>query len=465
MVLLQIGVIIGVMKPMKSKTTIRTRRRKGDGGLYEESGQWCAEWHDSENRRHRAYGATPELALARKAKRIQVAFIRPPKPKQKRGSIGTSNPTVRQAMETWLLNNEHIGEVSRGKYRRNLERYVIPYIGNRAVKRLTPDDMETLKTTWKQQQAGQSAMWHVWKTLNTMLNAMVKKGTIKSNPMLQVDAPKRTNRRAEHIEAYIDDHTQTALGIIAWTAKEDTPYHRYHALVMAMALGLRRAEALGITQAALLPASETLEIRTRLKQKVGGGYYLQPATKNGHYRTIRLPHMHYMALATARRENAITLPIQDEDGARIGEGKMLLTREDGKNYTYNDWGEIWREIQTAYKKHIWGEDAKLEIDDYIIPHEMRHITSSILGEQGESMKTVQSILGHMTPEMTEHYTHLLESGKIETAERWNTNLESMAEFISSTMEEVAKAKSDSDDKNVVSRPTTRKQEKQINDNQ
>jgi hypothetical protein len=171
--------------------------------------------------------------------------------------------------------------------------------------------------------------------------------------------------------------------------------------------------------------------------------------------------MHYMALANAKRENAITLPIQDEDGTRIGEGKILLTREDGKNYAYTDWNSIWREIQTAYKKHIWGEDAKLEVDDYIVPHEMRHITSSILGEQGESMKTVQSILGHMTPEMTEHYTHLLESGKIETAERWGATIEQMAEFISSTMEEVAKvsaeAESQSDGKNVVSRPTTRKQ--------
>jgi hypothetical protein len=171
-----------------------------------------------------------------------------------------------------------------------------------------------------------------------------------------------------------------------------------------------------------------------------------------------------MALANARRENAIALPIQDEDGTRIGEGKMLLTREDGKNYAYNDWGEIWREIQTAYKKHVWGADAKLDVDDYIVPHEMRHITSSILGEQGESMKTVQSILGHMTPEMTEHYTHLLESGKVETAERWGATIEQMAEFIGSTMEEVAKAsteaESDSDEKNATSRIPTRKQEKQ-----
>ena len=186
---------------------------------------------------------------------------------------------------------------------------------------------------------------------------------------------------------------------------------------------------------------------------------MQPATKNGHYRTIRLPHMHYMALANAKRENAITLPIQDEDGTRIGEGKILLTREDGKNYAYNDWNNIWREIQTAYKKHVWGADEKLDENEYIVPHEMRHITSSILGEQGESMKTVQSILGHMTPEMTEHYTHLLESGKIETAERWNTNVEQMAEIVGSTMEEVAKASTeiDSDDENTVSRIPTRKQ--------
>lgn len=451
------------------------RRRKGDGGLYrqtihsngEEYNYWIAEWRDKQGRKRRASGYTPEQALERKNKRIHAEETTPLR-KPAHAQVGTAhNPTVAQAMDTWLLNNDGIGETSRGKYRRNLERYVIPYIGKRAVKRLTPDDMEQLKTTWKQHHVGESAMWHVWKTLHTMLNALVKKGTIKTNPMTPIEAPKKTNHRAAHIDAYIDQHTQIALGIIAWTAKTGTPCHHYHALVMAMALGLRRAEALGITQEALLPGEEKLKIRARLKQRTGGGYYLQDATKNGHYRTIRLPHMHYMALKEAIRKDAIVLPLYDGD-ERIGEGKILLTREDGTNLTYNDWNEIWRDIQQAYKDYMNGGRHKpLTENDYIIPHEMRHITSSLLGEQGETLKTVQSILGHMTPEMTEAYTHLLESGKAETAKRWDENLESMSEFIGNAVGEMAKAnalygdgaESDSDAKNRPSRITTRKSEK------
>lgn len=49
---------------------------------------------------------------------------------------------------------------------------------------------------------------------------------------------------------------------------------------------------------------------------------------------------------------------------------------------------------------------------------MRHITASLLGEQGETLTTIQDMLGHLTPAMSDHYRHILERSRRELADRW-----------------------------------------------
>ena len=447
------------------------RRHKGDGGLYttivhahgDEYTYWVADWKDRNGKRHRASGSTPDEALARKNKKIQVLAKETKAKPRKSPAKGT---TVAAAIDQWLAENQHIGETSRGKYSRNLARYVTPFIGSMPIRSVTRERIVMLEAQQDAQGIGPSAKRHVWKNLNAMMRWAVRAGKISTNPMEGIDPPKATNYRSARIEAHIDKHVGIVMGIIAWTSQQDCPWHWYHPVIMAMSLGLRRAEVLGITRDAIDLGNYSLEVRARLMQRPGkGGYVLRPATKNGHNRTVRVPQPHYQALLEAlhrHAEDAATLPIEVEDGTTIGQGQLLFVREDGSPLSYNDWNMNWWAVQQAYKDYISGGHTKLTQEEYVLPHEMRHIAASILGEEGETLPTIQSILGHLTPAMTEHYAHILEKGREDTAQRWGKTIENGINFFSNFDRETAayhaakSAEVDSGEDSSVLRPTTRK---------
>lgn len=451
----------------------RKRRNRGDGGLYKETisskghsyTYWIADWKDQDGKRHRASGATPEDALARKNLKLQL-LSKEVKARPRRSP--SKGMTVSEAVSQWLAENQHIGEASKGKYLRNLTRYVIPFIGDKPIRTITRERIVELEAQQDAQGIGPSAKRHVWKNLNALMKWAVRAGKIKTSPMEGIVPPKATNYRSVRIEAHIDRHVETAMGIMAWTSQQDCPWHWYYPVVMAMSLGLRRAEVLGITRDAIDLGHYSLEVRARLMQRPGkGGYVLRPATKNGHNRTVRVPQPHYQALLEAlyrHAEDAVTLPIETEEGVTIGHGQLLFVREDGSPFSYNDWNANWRSVQQAYKDYVSGVHVQLTQDDYIIPHEMRHITASILSEEGETLPTIQSILGHLTPAMTEHYSHILEKGREETAARWGRTIESSIKFFSNFDRETAacyaakSAKANSDENASDLWPAAQKQQ-------
>lgn len=447
------------------------RRRKGDGGLYrtvvhahgEEYFYYVADWKDAEGKRHRATGATPEQALARKNTKVQAMARQVPRrsarPRRPAG------PTVEEAAEMWLAADQRLGETSRRKYRSNLKLHVFPFVGTLPVKKLDVVRISRMVEGQQAQGIGESAAWHTWKTFHTMLAWATRTRLITENPMDYMEAPRRTNHRSEHIDRYIDAHTDTALGIIAWASEKDSPIHGFYPLIMAMGLGLRRAEALGLTRAAFDMGTRSLAIRARLMQREGGGYFLQSATKNGHSRVVPLPQPFYEAMLQAynlHRDDAAVLPIEDAGGVRVGEGQLLLVREDGSPIPYNSWNRIWRSIQQAFQDHVEGTHTPLSEEAYILPHEMRHITASLLGEQGETLTTIQDVLGHLTPAMSQHYRHILERSRRELADRWGAHVEAAAKNFGSFYDETSKATKtaeiDSDADSVVFRPTTRKKQ-------
>ncbi len=314
------------------------RRRKGDGGLYQatvhahggEYRYWMADWLDEDGKRHRASGATPEEALARKNQRIHTARPAARKTRTRR----PAGPTVEQAAELWLAADQSLGETSRRKYLSNLKLHVFPYVGSLPIKRLTVAAVSKITELQRTHGIGESAAWHTWKTLHTMLAWAVRTRLISENPLDFMDAPKRTNHRAEHIDRFIDAHTTTALGITAWAADESSPIHKYYPLIMAMSLGLRRAEALGLTRDALDLGGFSLTIRARLTQRPGGGgRILPPIRHQERAQPGRSPSyallQGMMQAYHQHQSDAAVLPIEDAGGVKVGEGQLLLVRDDG----------------------------------------------------------------------------------------------------------------------------------------
>lgn len=111
-------------------------------------------------------------------------------------------------------------------------------------------------------------------------------------------------------------------------------------------------------------------------------------------------------------------------GSRSAKDSSFWSETTAPQSPYNVWNSSWRHIQQASKDHIDGKHTPLDKAEYILPHEMRHITASLLGEQRETLTTIQDMLGHLTPAMSDHYRHILERSRRELADRWGGGITS-----------------------------------------
>lgn len=100
-------------------------------------------------------------------------------------------------------------------------------------------------------------------------------------------------------------------------------------------------------------------------------------------------------------------------------------------YSYFNW--IWHRIQRDYFNEIWNN--KLTDDNYLKPHTTRHITASLMAYDGIPLSMAQTILGHMSAQMTQHYTHITATMKRETIERFtrDTAVQTMNNIVDETM--------------------------------
>lgn len=377
--------------------------------------QWCYDWMDDSGARHRVYDDDKTRAQQKLIAFVSREEQAPHRPQAKLHSrkVGTrGNPTVSQAVERWLQGSEKIGDSSRTKYRNNYRNHLANLIGERPVKKLTTGEVQAAFSTLKGQRIGQSAYYHTWTEFHSCLNWLVFSGIISKNPMDKMEKPTRDNKISIKDDKNIERWESTVIGIVNWLDNKKNPYHKYLGLVLALNLGLRRAEVLGITTERISKSEMTLNICNQLEMRAGGAY-IKPSTKGTkgelHGRTIPLPPKYYAAFKEEmdkhQHEKDAGLINVELRGEVVDRQHLLFIRDDGKPYSYNDLRNIWIEIQEAYKAKILHEYEPLNDDERIRLHGNRHIACSLLAYQGESLQTIQAILGHLTPQMTMHYTH------------------------------------------------------------
>jgi integrase len=146
------------------------------------------------------------------------------------------------------------------------------------------------------------------------------------------------------------------------------------------------------------------------------------------------------AYEISEKQNAPKINLEDSKGNIITRLHLLFTREDKKPYTYNDLRKIWDGIQVAYARHISGDPEKeLTKEEHIRLHGNRHIAASILANQNISLQMIQAILGHLTPAMTAHYSHVMNSAMKKTAAIWGEATEEETRIVGAVYGELAKA--------------------------
>lgn len=414
---------------MSVMTDKKKRRRKGEGGVWKLSNYnggegWCASWIDKDGVERRARALTEQGAIERRNKRRNdeaAGRMKPARPKKP----DKNNPTLSMFIDSYIESGTTAADESKRKYKNNLEKWVVPYIGRKLIKKITTSDCEDWKNACMNDGIGASALWHVHKILSAVFGYAIKKGLIKYNPLNPVVVPKKPNDRAEYIDRNINKHLQILDGLLAWI-KNDEKWCSYEPFVLCLMLGMRREEILGLTAESIDEKSNQLKISTKLKQIKGGGYKLVDGTKNGRGRVIPIwikrgdvVIVDFISLLrnakNAVENDGVEVPIYSKTDKIIDKDKLIFVNKDGSNWSYTQFNTIWRSIQNAYLQYCLADSnavVSLEEQTYIYPHEMRHLFASKLASSGVSIAVAKSLLGHLTPAMTEHYTHISDEGKI-----------------------------------------------------
>ena len=171
---------------------------------------------------------------------------------------------------------------------------------------------------------------------------------------------------------------------------------------IALSLGLRLGEALGLRWSDVDFDKGLLQVRRTLQRIKGGVAFSEPKTARS-YRTLVLPDV---AISTLTAHRVRQLEQRLAAGQRWGGHDLVFTNGDGNPLDRaNVRKQFHRLLQTAGLPQIRI-------------HDLRHTAATLLMLQGVNPRTVMELLGHSDVTMTLNtYSHVLASLKQDAARR------------------------------------------------
>ena len=156
----------------------RSRRRgKGEGSIYSDkkNDRWVGSFYTEDGKRRYVYGKTQEEAREK---------LRAAQHEDKQGMLATGPmQTMKQFMEHWLeeVHKPAIKLTTYAKYRRVLDKHIIPEIGQIQLKKLKPEHLERLYAKKTKEGLSASSVRHIHVIIHEALNQAVRKRYVGQN--------------------------------------------------------------------------------------------------------------------------------------------------------------------------------------------------------------------------------------------------------------------------------------------
>jgi integrase len=302
-----------------------------------------------------------------------------------------------------------IGPTTLEGYRGNIERYIVPRVGDLPLRALTPPDINRLyadvRENGRTRGTGPLALKTVREvhvTLHRALEDAVRWDYLATNPSDRASAPSATAARNERRRK-----------IRTWSAAEVNTFatfiegHELHELwALAASTGLRRSELLGLRWIDLDLQRRLLSVR-RVLVLVGGQPHFKDAPKSAHgFRTISIPPKVTQLLIELHEWQAQQPRLQ----AIPPEQALVFARPDGDAWHPDHVTSTLRELVLAS-----GLPRIRPMQD------LRHTHATLLiGEGGVNVKVVQERLGHHSHSFTaDTYQHVIPGMDAAAADRFD----------------------------------------------
>ncbi|MEY9871206.1 integrase [Streptacidiphilus sp. MAP12-33] len=265
------------------------------------------------------------------------------------------------------------------KYETHIRRYLVPNIGTKSLESLSVRDVRQMVAAVTRSASTATAK-ESHRVLRTALSAACREELITRNVAKLVPAPRVQVREARPWKL---DETLDFL-----EAARTDPL--YTAFVLAVALGLRRGEIVGLRWSDIDLDARTLTVRNQI-QRVGGELY-EDSTKNRRTRMIPLP---LMCIAPLRWQRIRQAEQRTAAGASWHASDYVFTTRTGHSVEPTNLARSFARISS---------DAGLR---RIRLHDTRHGCATLLIAAGVPARVVMEVLGHSQIAVTMNvYAHV-----------------------------------------------------------
>jgi integrase len=372
---------------------------------------WVSFGAASDGRRRRKHVQAPtKREAAEKVKRLE---------RQRDGGYAGDRPlTVTEWLDAWTVTRLTAGVRAKTLegYRAD-RRHIVSAIGTVRLDRLTAEHVDKLWLAILAAGAGPATCAHVRRTLSAALNAAVERGHLARNPVL-VSRPPRYD--APEVEPLSAADARKVLGVAAGRRNAA----RWS---VALALGLRQGEALGLRWSDINLDEGRLTVRAQLQHlpwqhgcaapeatptcerdpgrcpsRHGGGPVFVPVKSAAGRRVLALPAPMVEPL---RRHAAVQAAERLRVGSRWADHGLIFAREDGTPIRKETDSAEWHRILRL----AGVRDARL--------HDARHTAATLLLVQGVPAGLAMRLLGHSDTRVTARYQHVVEEAARVAAEQ------------------------------------------------
>jgi integrase len=307
---------------------------------------------------------------------------------------------VAEFLRMWLETSvkPRVRPLTYAGYKVNVEKHLVPTIGKIRLDQLTPLHVQEMMNNRLRAGLSTKSVAYVHQVLRTGLGLAVRWDMVSRNVARLVDRP-RIQRKP--ISPLTPDEARRFLAAIRG--------HRLEALFsVALALGLRQGEALGLQWEDIDFDAGTLRVAHQL-QRIDGKLTLVPPKTDKSRRTLVMPPMIV-------------------DRLREHEKRQLAERLwSGSKWSYtglvfpNRNGDPTQARRVIEQFHEALRDAGLRRIRF---HDLRHSCATLLLVQGVSPRVVMEVLGHSEIALTMNaYSHVVPELQREAARSMQTILE------------------------------------------
>lgn len=356
------------------------KRGQNEGSIYKrDDGRWCAVvnlgYQNGKRKRKYFYGDT--------RREVQQQLTKSLRDQQQGLQIAPERQALGQFLTCWLEDSAKpsVRPKTYVSYEQIVRIHLNPELGRIPLAKLTPRDVQAFINRKLAAGLSPRTVDYCRAVLRRALNQALRWGLVARNVATLVDPPKQSRPSPRFL-------TPAEARVFLETVKGDRLEVLY---TVALAIGLRQGEALGLVWEDVDLEAGTLTVRYAL-QRVGGKLTrVEPKTQTSR-RTLALPGV---ALAALRRHRTRQLEERLVAGSRWQDSGLVFTTMTG---TPLDARNVVRQF------HRLRTQAGLS---WLRFHDLRHAYGSLLAAQGVHPRVAMELMGHSQLSVTmQVYTHV-----------------------------------------------------------